>query len=79
MPSREIHDVDGNYAGYASFDNDGKFLGTRGGYGPRRRGIRPDRTGNNRNNDASRLQNKYVTGGMNQIRNKKRAFAPFRR
>lgn len=79
MPTAEIHDVNGNYAGYARFDSDGNFLGTRGGYGPQRRGINPDRTGNNRSNDASMLQNRYGVSGMNQRRRARRAFAPFRR
>lgn len=79
MPTAEIHDVNGNYAGYARFDNDGTFLGTRGGYGPQGRGINPDRTGNLRTNDASLLQNRYNVSGMNQQRRQVNAFRAFRR
>ena len=77
MPTAEIHDVNGNYAGYARFDNDGNFLGTRGGYGPQGRGINPDRTGNNRSNNASLVQNRIVVSGMNQRRGQRNAFRPF--
>lgn len=28
--TREVHDVQGVYAGYARFDNNNRFLGTRG-------------------------------------------------
>lgn len=58
------------YAGYAKFDSDGNYLGTFGGYGsrangtvsaktPQGRGINNGnpRTGNNRKNKASMVQN----------------------
>ena len=30
MATREVHDAQGNYAGYARFGSDGRFLGTVG-------------------------------------------------
>lgn len=31
----EIHDANGNYAGYAKFDRNGNYAGSAGGYGTR--------------------------------------------
>lgn len=78
MPTAEIHDAQGNYAGYARFDNEGNFLGTRGGYGPQGRGINPDRSGNNRRNNASLVQNNVNSSGSRQAARRARAFNPFR-
>lgn len=74
MPTAEIHDANGNYAGYARFDNEGNFQGTRGGYGPQRRGINPNRTGNARGNNASLVQNNISVSGANIRRRQRRAF-----
>ena len=72
MPSREIYRIgdDGarSYAGYARFDAEGNYLGSRGGYGPSRRGINADYTGNNRRNDASALQNAINTARARSMR-----------
>lgn len=65
--TREIYRINENgtreYAGYARFDNEGNYLGSRGGYGPQGRGINADRTGNLRSNNASRLQNAINSAG----------------
>ena len=68
MATREVYKIDQktgkrSYAGYARFDNDGKFLGTRGGYGPQGRGINADKTGNNERNNASMMQNAIGSAG----------------
>ena len=77
MPTAEIYRINENgtrtYAGYARFDREGNYLGSRGGYGSRQnprnaangRGNNPTGTwnggyanqGNNRSNGASMLQN----------------------
>lgn len=33
MPTAEIYDIKGKYAGYALFSASGEYLGSRGGYG----------------------------------------------
>lgn len=78
MATAEIHDAQGNYAGYAVFGADGSFQGTRGGYGPQGRGINPDRSGNNRRNNASMVQNRVNSSGARQAARRARAFNPFR-
>lgn len=57
------------YAGYARFDENGKMTETRGGYGPSKQGINPDKTGNKATNNKSRLQNEV---SMAAARNGKR-------
>lgn len=74
MPTAEIHDANGNYSGYARFDNNGAFQGTRGGYGPSGRGENPGRTGNNRNNGASRVQNQINVAAANATRRRNRGY-----
>lgn len=69
MPdTREVYRVGENgsrsYSGYATFDNNGNFTGTRGGYGPSSRGQNPNRTGNARTNGASMVQNYIQTAGI---------------
>lgn len=75
--TREVYRIGENgsrsYAGYARFDNEGNFQGTRGGYGPSRRGINPDRTGNNRANNRSMVQNAINTAGTRQTNRRRRA------
>lgn len=56
MPTAEIYNSKGEYAGYAKFGANGEYLGSHGGYGARRRQ-------NNPHNGASRLQNNIVTSG----------------
>ena len=77
--TREVYRIGENgrssYAGYARFDNRGNFQGTRGGYGTRQagyRGINSDRTGNNRANNRSMVQNAINTAGTRQT-NRRRA------
>lgn len=64
MPTAEIHDSNGRYAGYAVFGSNGEFQGTRGGYGTGRggRGNRQARNG------ASRVQNNIRLTSANQAR-----------
>lgn len=68
--TREVYKINQStgaktYAGYAKFDNNGRMIETRGGYGPQRRGIREDRTGNARTNDKSMVQNNVNLAGAN--------------
>ena len=75
MPTSEIRDASGNYAGYARFDAAGNFQGTRGGYGTSTRGYRGENRGrgNNRSNSASAVQNAINIGGANIARRRRRA------
>ena len=61
MPTSEVYRIgsDGSktYAGYARFDNEGNFLGTRGGNGRTRAGRTPT---------ASRVQRIIRTSGARQ-------------
>jgi hypothetical protein len=52
MPTAEIHDSKGRYAGYAKFGSNGKYIGSFGGYGPK-----------GSKNGASKLQNTILTAG----------------
>ena len=61
MPTAEIHDANGNYAGYARFNAAGEFQGTRGGYG----------NGAARNG-GSLVQNMERTVGMRQAARRRR-------
>lgn len=79
MPTREVYRQNENgtrtYSGYARFDNEGNFLGTRGGYGIAERGFRGRNggAGNNRSNNASAVQNAIAVGGANIVRRQRRA------
>jgi hypothetical protein len=60
MPTAEIHNSKGKYAGYAKFGSNGEYIGSFGGYG--RRGSK---------NGASKLQNTILTAGpRGKARNK---------
>lgn len=66
--SREVYKINQStgaktYAGYARFDLNGKYLGSKGGYGPRKQGINPDSTGNKKTNNASMVQNTVRVAG----------------
>ena len=78
MPTREIYRVSDNggrtYAGYARFDSQGNYQGSAGGYGPSRRGINSDRTGNNRSNNRSALQNAINSAGARTAARRRRAY-----
>lgn len=50
MPTAEIHNSKGEYAGYAIFDSNGNYKGSAGGYGPR-----------GSKNGASKVQNTINT------------------
>lgn len=72
MATREVYRVDQNtgksiYAGYASFDDDGNFKGTRGGYGK-------NGNLNNLNNGGSKVQNTIATAGARQAKRARQAF-----
>lgn len=60
MPTAEIHDANGNYAGYAKFGANGEFQGTYAGYG--RNGGAAARNG------ASRVENAINTAPMRAAR-----------
>lgn len=62
MPTSEIHDANGNYAGYARFNNAGEFQGTFGGYG----------NGAANRNGGSRVQNMERTVSMRQAARRNR-------
>lgn len=59
MATREIHDAQGQYSGYARFGANGAFQGTYGGQ---------VRMGGRLRRGASYVQNTYTTIGMRQGR-----------
>lgn len=80
--TREVYSVGRNgrnraYAGYGKFVRDSRngdqYQGSRGGYGPQGRGIRSDRTGNVRTNNASMLQNNINMAGVQSGRRRSQA------
>lgn len=83
MPTREIYRIgnDGSrtYAGYARFDDNGNYQGSFAGYGPQRRGINSNRTGNARTNNTSRLQNAINRAGAATAARRRRAYGPIGR